>query len=201
VAALGLVLLATPEIREVAGRWSQWRLAVEADARGLGYRSALRTAYAVPVRPGPDDAPVVRRWAPPAPDLAGLRIAVPSIGLDQVVMPDVTRKALRAGPGHYPGTALPGAPGVVVISGHRSTFTMPFRDLDRLAPADVVALVTPVWTYRYRVEDVRVVAPTDLRPVRRDDGRLLVLTTCDPPGSAAMRLVVVARLLPAFEAV
>ena len=49
---------------------------------------------------------------------------------------------LRKGPGHYPGTALPGVRGNVAIAGHRTTYGAPFQDIDQLKPGDEVVLTT-----------------------------------------------------------
>ena len=41
-----------------------------------------------------------------------------------------------SGPGHYPGTPLPGEAGNVAIAGHRTTYAHPFYDLNAVAPGD-----------------------------------------------------------------
>ena len=106
----------------------------------------------------------------------------------------MNRDDLKIGPGHYPGTAYPGYSGNVVVSGHRTTFTKPFYDIDLLQPGDAIVLDTPTASYRYIVQHQYVVAPTDLSPLRATDEATLTLTTCTPKGSARERLIVVARL-------
>lgn len=117
-----------------------------------------------------------------------------------VVVHGVEAAQLADGPGHYPSTPLPheaGATGNVGIAGHRTTYGAPFRHLDRLTAGDVVTFDTPAGTYRYRVAGRRVVDPADTSVLDPDPmgtgAATLTLTTCDPPGRAAARLIVFAE--------
>ncbi len=104
---------------------------------------------------------------------------------------------LRSGPGHYPGTALPGAGTTVAIAGHRTTYGAPFRRLDDLERGDVITVRMPYGRVVYRVERTRIVDP-DATWVTRPAGReQLVLTACHPLYSAEQRIVVFARGQPA----
>ena len=47
------------------------------------------------------------------------RLVIPKIALDDIVLEGVTPVALNGGPGHLPGSALPGSEGNAVISAHR----------------------------------------------------------------------------------
>ena len=53
-----------------------------------------------------------------------------------VVVEGTDADQLRSGPGHYPGTPLPGEPGNVAIAGHRTTYLHPFYNLNELVPGD-----------------------------------------------------------------
>lgn len=119
-------------------------------------------------------------------------IRIPAIGLNQAVGEGVDREHLKLGPGHYPGTALPGQEGNVVISGHRTTYTHPFRDLDLLGPGDEILLDSAGATHIYRVSEILVVSADNVEPLRGTGDIRLTLTTCHPKGSARQRLVVVA---------
>ena len=123
-----------------------------------------------------------------------------------VVVEGVTPADLTKGPGHYPGTALPGQPGNLVVSGHRTTYLAPFNRLDRLRPGDAVVFETAQawWIYRvagvpaYRLPYREVVDPGDIGetwPVPNRHGAsptvaMATLTTCHPKYSARQRLVV-----------
>ena len=105
---------------------------------------------------------------------------------------------LREGPGHYPGTPLPGRHGTVAVAGHRTTYLAPFRHLDALESGDEIEVTMPYGRFSYRVDRTRIVAPTALwvtRPVGHDQ---IVLTACNPLYSAAQRIVVFARLATAI---
>ena len=105
----------------------------------------------------------------------------------------MTRR-LRIGPGHYSGTALPGAGTTVGIAGHRTTYLAPFRRIDRLEGGDEITLEMPYATFTYSVDKARVVEPTQVGVVRKRKRERLVLTTCHPAYSAAQRYVVFADL-------
>lgn len=126
--------------------------------------------------------------------LQGAIIRIPRIDLSQAVVDGVSRDHLKNGPGHYPGTAIPGYAGNVVISGHRTTYTKPFLDLDQLAPGDEIVVDSQEGSFRYLVERSYVVSPDDIRPLQATDRPILTLTTCTPKGTADRRLIVVAVL-------
>jgi sortase A len=124
--------------------------------------------------------------------LAELRIA--RIGLSTVVVRGTTPADLREGPGLIAGTTLPGRHGTTAIAGHRTTYGAPFRHLDALGRGDAITLRLPYGTFRYTVEDQRIVQPRDLSVLRRVGHGRLVLSACHPLFSAARRIVVFARL-------
>ena len=121
------------------------------------------------------------------------RLRAPAIGLSTVVVEGTGGAELRAGPGHYPDTALPGQRGTVAIAGHRTTYGAPFRRLDDLEPGDRIELEMPYGSFAYRVERTRIVAPTAVDVVDRVAYDRLVLTACHPLYSASERIVVLAR--------
>jgi sortase A len=123
------------------------------------------------------------------------RLRIPSIGLSSVVVAGTDTSSLRLGPGHYPGTPLPGARGTVAIAGHRTTYGAPFRKLDKLGRGDQIEVRMPYGTFVYRVEQRRIVAPTALWVTRRTSYDRLILSACHPLYSAAKRIVVFARLI------
>ncbi|HVL97651.1 MAG TPA: class E sortase [Solirubrobacteraceae bacterium] len=127
------------------------------------------------------------------------RIRIPRVGLSKVVVEGTGTDDLKRGPGHYPATVLPGAPGTVGIAGHRTTYGAPFRRLDKLRRGDRIAIDMPYGTFTYRVERTRIVAPTATEVVRRVGYDRLVLTACHPLYSAAQRIVVFARQVNARE--
>ena len=119
------------------------------------------------------------------------RIKIPALGVDIVVVQGTTESALEAGAGHYPTTPLPCEAGNVAIAGHRTTYGKPFTNLDRLKPGDTIELDTPIGGCVYTVSQAPfVVSPTDISVIAATTTRTLTLTTCNPKGSSAQRLVV-----------
>ncbi|MBW3665969.1 MAG: class E sortase [Actinobacteria bacterium] len=129
----------------------------------------------------------------PGEELAFLRI--PAIGVDEVLFEGVDVETLRKGPGHMPGTPLPGQPGNAVLSGHRTTYGRPFFDFDQLSLGDRIEVETAIGTHVYEVRETQIVAPTDVWVTGERPGGWLTLTTCNPKFSARERLVVWAEMV------
>jgi sortase A len=125
--------------------------------------------------------------------VAELRIA--RIGLRAIVVRGTGPADLREGPGLLDATPLPGQHGTTAIAGHRTTYGAPFRHLDALRPGDTIALRLPYGSFRYAVEQTRIVDPGDLSVLRDVHHDRLVLSACHPLYSAARRIVVLARLV------
>jgi len=136
------------------------------------------------------------------------RIEIPKIGVDALVVEGTDPGALRAGAGHYKGTAFPCAPGNVGIAGHRTTYGKPFNRIDELVAGDELTLSTPQKKCTYRVVDAGpgkerprrgaagwITHPKDGAVIGKLPGQNLTLTTCHPKGSAAKRLIVRAELV------
>jgi sortase A len=131
----------------------------------------------------------------PVENTAFARLIVPKVGLDVVVFEGVTRETLAQGPGHMPGTPLPGQPGNAVISGHRTTHGRPFFDFDLLQPGDRIEVETSIGTNVYEVRESLIVAPTDVWVTDDKAGGWLTLTTCNPKFSARERLIISAEMV------
>ena len=116
------------------------------------------------------------------------------------VVQGVSLGDLQRGPGHYPGTALPGRAGNFAVAGHRTTYGAPFFNLDQLRKGDeVLVTARDGKRYTYRVHSQEIVSPSDTWVVGPDPlerGRkTLTLTTCNPRFSNAQRLIVFAELV------
>ena len=122
-------------------------------------------------------------------------LRVPKVGLEAVVFEGVTTPTLAKGPGHMPGTPLPGQPGNAVISGHRTTYGRPFHDFDMLVAGDRLEVDTGIGTHVYEVRESFSVAPTDVWVTDSRPGAWLTLTTCNPKYSATERLIITAELV------
>jgi sortase A len=135
--------------------------------------------------------------------LALIRIPRLGKGFHYVVIEGVSAPDLRKGPGHYPGTAMPGEIGNFVVSGHRTTYLAPFNRLNELRAGDAILIDTRSRQYAYQVTDKKVVQPTDVsvaapvpgHPKQDPTKRLITLTTCNPKYSAAQRLIIFGQLM------
>jgi len=125
-------------------------------------------------------------------------IEIPEISLDLVFVAGVGKQELKLGPGHYPGTPLPGQFGNAAIAGHRTTYGAPFNNLDLLKAGDEIVVSYPSATYVYLVSSTTIVTPDDVSVISTKDSSrgVLTLTTCHPKGSAAQRLIITAELDP-----
>lgn len=150
---------------------------------------------------------VVDPAKPPAKIPLGSGIAVlriPRFGRDwgKVVLEGVSVSDLKRGPGHYPGTQLPGQIGNFVVSGHRTTYGAPFNRIDELKQGDAIVVETRDTWYTYRVSRTEIVPPSAVDvtypvPHKRDEKATIAritLTSCHPKYSARQRIIVFGQL-------
>lgn len=101
----------------------------------------------------------------------------------------------KRGPVWLEGSSGLGSSGNAVLAGHRDTH---FRLLKDLRIHDEIVIENGSGQFRYRVQRVQIVLPTDRRLLRRDIGSSLTLVTCYPfwfVGSAPKRYIVQAGLV------
>jgi sortase A len=146
---------------------------------------------------------------------------IPRLDLDyeRVVLEGTQETQLSQGPGHYPGTAMPGEQGNAAFAGHRVGKGSPFLELDLLQPGDPIVVETSDSWFVYRMlgdvatgdvdadasgipgrqivrpEALEVISPTpNASAGAAPTGAYLTLTTCHPRYSARQRLIIHARL-------
>jgi sortase A len=169
--------------------------AAGAAAAGPSTAAGAGATVPLPVKHAKDGDVVYPKVATGSPETV---LYVPRLGkgYHYVVVEGVGRDDLKKGPGHYPGTALPGQLGNVVVSGHRTTYLAPFNRFDELKPGDPVVFEMADGWYTYKVVNTEIVAPTatwvidNPYPDKRSVGRSFTFTTCNPKYSARQRLVV-----------
>ena len=167
--------------RYVSGAAAQDRARREWDAMAA---SAAFDAVVAATAPATDvrirhGAPVARLW-------------IPRIGLDEIVLEGVDDDAMNGGPGHYPGSPLPGGAGNSIISAHRDRH---FRNLGQVAIGDTIVTQSGAATVKWVVVKRRVV-DKDGAVLFPSKEKVLTLTTCWPIryfGSAPDRLILTAR--------
>jgi sortase A len=123
------------------------------------------------------------------------RLIIPRLGLDEVVVEGVGDDELRAGPGHLPGSALPGEAGNAVISAHRDRH---FHSLDEIRAGDTVRTTAADGVIAAWIVTERRVVSKDAPALFASRSPRLTLTTCWPVrylGPAPERLIVSAEPL------
>jgi len=133
----------------------------------------LQRAWARTLRGEPEARP----W-PWADTWPVARLQVPAHGVDLIVLAGVSGRTLAFGPGHAPGSAVPGAHGTAIVAGHRDTH---FRFLERLKQGDEIIVEVPgLRRSRLRVQETSVVDSRTAVIRTEDRSAGLVLVTCYP---------------------
>jgi sortase A len=127
------------------------------------------------------------------------RLEIPSLDLAVMVLDGTDEVTLNRAVGRIEGTARPGEVGNLGIAGHRDGW---FRALKRVTPGDEILLRTLDGRYRYRVEEIEIVAPSETQVLAPTEDARLTLVTCYPfywLGNAPQRYIVKAQLVDAVR--
>jgi sortase A len=122
-------------------------------------------------------------------------LVIPALLLTQTIYKGVTLPTLDKGVGYWPGTAMPGHVGNVVLGGHRVSKKKPFRNIDLLNPGDEIYITTAEGTFVYAVTGTQIVEPTETWIINQSETATLTLFACHPPHSTKQRIVVFADYL------
>ena len=131
------------------------------------------------------------------------RLLAPAAEIDEIVFGGCDQETLARGPGHVPGTALPGNDGPphnCVITGHRDSH---FRRLGWLKRGNLVELETLSGTTKYRIVEREIVKPDAVSVLAPTPQPRLTLITCYPftwVGPAPERLVLIASPIGSAKA-
>jgi len=159
--------------------------------------STTTTVYSGPPTLAPGQALPQPENIPPEdtiePEVVVGGIAIPRIDVMQTLYRGVTLPTLDKGVGWWPGTAMPGQVGNVVLGGHRTSKKKPFRNIDQLQPGDEILLSSADGDFVYIVDRTFIVEPTDVWIIDQTTDATLTLFACHPPGSTRERIVVVAN--------
>lgn len=139
------------------------------------------------------------------------QVIIPKINVQASVQYGLTdlseegaQAALQNGPIHYPlenATAVPGQKGNTVVLGHSSAdwfaagnFKFIFVQLNRMDTGDLFYLDYQGARYTYRVIRTQIIAPTNIGAFNLGtDEPYATLVTCDPPGTATNRLLIIGQ--------
>lgn len=145
-------------------------------------------ATTVPL-PQPIAPPVDQNAAEPVVERG--RVAIPTIGLDAALYEGLALPTFDLGPSVWPGTAMAGQIGNMVIGGHRTSANADFRHLDQLVAGDEMLVTDNAGVqHTYAVDSIEITDPFAGRIIHQTPRRTATLYACDPPGSVSRRIVV-----------
>lgn len=170
---------------------------VAATVAGLARAAAATTSTAptVPMPTLPQPVRVPDEDYAGEPEVVVGRIQIPALGLDSNVYEGISLTAIDRGPSHWPGTAMPGQLGNVVIAGHRVTHSRPFRHLDQLKAGDQAILTSSEGTFTYEFVSQEIVTPDRVDIADQTAEHRATFFACHPPNSARYRIVAHWRLI------
>jgi len=135
-------------------------------------------------------------------------IAVPKIVAYSNVIQDVSpfdsneyQAALKEGVAHASGTGFPGENKRMFIFAHSTNsilnfdrYNAIFYELRKLTPGDSIYIYYKGERFTYKVFDSKSVSARDVSWLTPTEEPVVILQTCDPPGTTWKRLLVFARL-------
>lgn len=123
------------------------------------------------------------------------RIMIPRIGLNHLIYEGIELSIIDYGPGHWPGTAMPGDVGNTVFPGHRTTHSRPFFNIDLVQIGDHVTFTTGKGKFTYQVTEAFVVDDEETWIANPTEGPTMTIFGCHPKGSAKQRYVLKGNLV------
>lgn len=145
------------------------------------------------VQPIPEQPKANAKFSPPT------RLVIPKLGLDTAIV-EVTVdlgnwQLADYAAGHHQGTANAGDGSNMVLAGHRDIRGSVFLRLNELQIGDDFKVYSANGVYRYIVNDILEVPPTEIGVMSPTVDATATLITCTPIGIASKRLIVKARLV------
>ncbi len=173
------------------GAWQLWGTNFQNAHIQKQYLKKLATLPTTPARPDATPLPTPSRSQP------FMVIGITRMHLRAAVVEGVAAADLAKGPGHVPGTSLPGQGHNIAIAGHRATHGAPFASIETLRVGDLVTLQTANGIYTYRViaqdgKPWRLVQPSDVAVLQPGDSEVLTLISCHPQWASTNRVIVLA---------
>jgi len=111
-------------------------------------------------------------------------LEIPEINIDQ----SINNKSIDYGVFHEPQSSNPGY-GTVVLAGHRTFYSSPFLNLDKLQKGDKITVSWPgIGNVQYKVVKTYIVQAS--YQLSLEQGNTLILYTCYPLGSSKQRLII-----------
>lgn len=123
-------------------------------------------------------------------------LVVPKMNLDEKIWIGDDDWLVNKGVWHIPRSSTPSQGSNTVLVGHRFSYKDPsvFYHLDKLAIDDPIVVAWDGNVYTYKVNNTKIVQPTDTYVEDPTEEDILTLYTCHPIWSIRERLVVTASL-------
>ena len=118
------------------------------------------------------------------------KIKIDNIGLSHIILGGDNNQGLNFGVSHLSKTPNPGENGNICLSGHRDTY---FNKLQKTQLQDIIEIEHLNGIDRYKVKDIEIVSPEEIKWLDASDENFLTLITCYPfnyIGDAPMRWIV-----------
>lgn len=128
--------------------------------------------------------------------VSGEQLFIPRLEMQEKIH-EGSIAALKKGAWRLPHTGTPDKGGNTVLVGHRFTYSgqAVFYHLDKIRKGDPIDLAWKGRIYQYKVENIKVVPPTDVSIEANTKEPMLTIYTCTPLLTAKDRLVIQAKLV------
>jgi sortase A len=131
----------------------------------------------------------------PQPQGQPVRIVIPSVGVDALVVQGDDWDTLKLGVGHHIGSTNPGQRGNMVLSAHNDIYGEIFRHLADVQLEDEIIVHTTTRAYRYVVRAKRIIKPTQVEVMDPTREPVVTLISCYPYLIDTQRIVVIGELV------
>lgn len=121
---------------------------------------------------------------------------IPKIDTKVAISEGADLETLKYAVGHFKDTAMPGEKGNFCVAGHRSyTYNEAFNRLDEVKIGDEIIVKTVKGQFKYKVNEIKVVLPTETSVLDATEDATITLVTCTPIRVATHRLIVKGKLV------
>lgn len=119
---------------------------------------------------------------------------IPKINVKVIIEEGTDVETLKYYVGHFKDTALPGENGNFAVAGHRNyIYNEMFRDVHKLDSGDEIIVRTKKGEFKYKVNNSKVVEPTELSVLDQTKDATITLITCTNSGK--QRYVITGELV------
>ncbi len=120
-------------------------------------------------------------------------LTIPSVGLKGIIKDGTDNKTLQKYIGRYSTSTDPGQEGNLSLAAHSNTNTEIFANLNKVEVGDTIQVQTRDNTYKYLVESVYTIKPTQTDVLNNSDKKEITLITCTYDGKS--RVIVKGELI------